>query len=125
MKKIRVPRYNQAIMAPLGIYSYNLTGSSNEFFTSIITYYLLFVELGFAFMGSAAFVLKHWPKFDIISQPCLFIFGATTILGLMFSFGCNMKSVKALHLKLQQIVDECKSILIFSKSQFIFWTFSS
>lgn len=93
-------------MASIGIYSYNLNEPKNEFLRSIAAYYFLFTMTVFSVGGSAVFTCKHWPQFDLISQPLMFVFGCSGTTGLMLSVGLNMKSVKSLHLKLQQIVDK-------------------
>lgn len=117
MANFKVLKNNQALMAWIGIHSYNLNEPKNEFVHSITAYYFLFALTIIAVGGSAVFTLEHWPQFDIISQPLLFVFGCSGCTGLILSVGLNMKSVKALHLKLQRIIDE-GTILILQKSRF-------
>lgn len=106
MKSLNVLKYNQKLMAAIGIYSHNLTGPGNEFFKSMVTYYYLFVVLGLFILSSGSFAFKNMDKFlDALEAMSMVIVGIQCG-GMHLSIGLNMKAVKALHLKLQGIVDE-------------------
>lgn len=107
--KFNVLKYNQAVLYRIGLYSYRLNESSNEFFNSFASYYLLFSEAIVTFLTSSAFIYENWPKFDIISQPCLIANGSATCFFMILSVGFNLKSVKILHQTLQETVDGGKS----------------
>lgn len=106
MTKFQVLKYNQAIMARLGLYSYRLSEPSNEFFYSLASYYFLLAGEILSVLTSALFVYKHWPQFNIVSQPCLIIIGSSVCFGIFLSVGLKLKSITTLHLKLQEITDE-------------------
>lgn len=106
MGKFQVLENNQAYMAWLGIYSYKLTEPTNEFFKSIVALFFMFNSFVMIIISSILFIMKYIS--DI--QGCL---GAFKIAisgiqcgGMHLSVGLKMKKVKALHLKLQEIVDE-------------------
>lgn len=106
MKSLNVLKYNQKLMAAIGIYSHHLTGPGNEFFKSMVTYYCLFVVLGLFIMSSGSFAFKNMEQFmDALEAMSMVIVGIQCG-GMHLSIGLNMKAVKALHLKLQGIVDE-------------------
>lgn len=106
MTKLHVFKSNQAIMTRLGLYSYNLTDPRNEFFHSFISYYLL-CQMGiFTVTGSFAFVFINWPQLDVVAQPFAIAFGASVCFCTYLCTGLKMKTIKLLHLKLQEMVDK-------------------
>lgn len=119
MNRIHVLQYNQWIMNKIGIYSYRLTEPNNEFFKSIIAYNILLMK-GFTVILSVAFVYLHWPNFDMICEPIHVIFGAVQAFIMYTSIGIQMKNVKILHLKLQEIVDSYGNVYFFKQSWFFF-----
>lgn len=100
----KVLEYNQMIMARIGIHSHNLDDPSNEFYTNFISYYFLFVII-FLIFGSIVFVCINWPQYNVISDPCLIAVGCMQVGGMFLGFGLKMKTVKQLHLELQEFVD--------------------
>ena len=110
MAKFKVHKYNQAFMARMGIHSYNLTDPTNEFFKSFETYYHLFVVIAFFIIASSVYVYVNWPNLEVILEPTLVVMSGILYGGTYLSVGLNMRKVKLLHLTLQQIVDEGKSI---------------
>lgn len=114
MANFKVLKHNQLLLSWIGIDSRSSNESKNQFFYSIIAHYFILVNF-YSIVNSTVFACEHWPQFDIITQPMAFIFGATSCIGLILSVGLNMEAVKALHLKLQRIVDECKLTSSFSK----------
>lgn len=57
-------------------------------------------------LSSFAFGYKNWPQLEVISASCLIISGQSQTFGMFLSFGLKMEKVKALHVKLQGIVDD-------------------
>lgn len=108
MERFKVHKYNQALMVPLGIHSYNLTDPSNDFFKSFANFFIPFMLVTFYMISSGAFVYLNWPNLEIIIEPFLVIMAGSIFGGMYLSVGLNMRKVKFLHLKLQQIVDEGK-----------------
>lgn len=106
MAKFKVHKYNQALMARLGIHSYNLTDPSNEFFKSFATFYHLFTAAMFFIISSGVFVYLHWPNLETVLEPLLVVMCGIQYVGMFLSVGLNMRKVKLLHLTLQHIVDE-------------------
>lgn len=104
MEKCRVLEMSQAFMARLGIYSYRLTEPINEFFASFSTYYILY-NLTFTWISSVTFLYQSSSELKITLQLWLIIIGAFQCSGMFLSVGIKMKQVKALHLKLQGLVD--------------------
>lgn len=106
MAKFQVLKYNQWAMSKLGIYSYRLTEPTNEFFTSFGTYYILFMVIGFSIGTSLIYVYLHWPNFDLTFEPIMVFSGNIPTMGMFINTGLQMKKIKILHLKIQEIVNE-------------------
>lgn len=106
MSKFKVLKNNQAYMAWLGIYSHDLLEPTNEFFKSFSSYYILIFML-IALWGSAVFIQENW---SVQVKPTLgaikISFTAAQVFSSFSSVGINMNKIKALHLGLQQIVDD-------------------
>lgn len=111
MVKFKVLKNNQSYMSYLGIYSSRLTEPTNEFFKSIGCYFNVIAMLT-AFIGCTVFVSKYHSS-DVKDALGSFklCFSASQCLGAFLGIGLNMIKVKALHLELQQIVDEGLSYL--------------
>lgn len=106
MSNLKILEYNQAFMTKIGIYSYQLTNPSNEFFSSFMTYFILLNGTVFTIISSAVFVYKHLSDFQIVLETCLILIAGIQSCGAFLSIGLKMKEMKLLHLKLQAIVDE-------------------
>lgn len=107
-ENFKVLAYDQRFMHILGIHSYNLKSSSNDFFKSAASYHVL----TFMTIGSVG---SLWYFFANLSMNLKSAFGAlkvaiaaVQVLGMFFSIGIKMKQIKALHLRLQKIVDKNK-----------------
>lgn len=106
MVKFSVLKYNQVCMAWFGIYSHNLNEPSNEFFGSFATYWTL-VSMVLAILSSAWYILENRTIHVKESLGAFKIaFAAFQSTGMFLSFGMKLRDIKALHLKLQQIVDK-------------------
>lgn len=92
-------------MAWLGVRSYRFTGQTNEFFNSIIPYYLLLVGISYT-LSSFVYSYMKWPRLEMMSDAILIGLGGVQIICIFFCFGSKMRTIKEVHLKLQQIVDE-------------------
>lgn len=106
MTKLKVLEHNQYYMFKLGIYSYDLIEPKNEFFTSFATYYiLLFTVVTCYLISTTIFVYKNAANFGEALDPCFLIIGGAQLGGMYLCTGLKMKTIKLVHLKLQQIVD--------------------
>lgn len=105
MPRFKVLEYNQIFMAWMGIHSYRLTEPTNEFFNSPATYYVFFVTIVFSISSSAIFVFRNLSNFQSSLGACLLVIAGLQNGGLFLSTGLNMKRIKVLHLKLQELVD--------------------
>lgn len=104
---LKVLKNNQTLMAWLGINSHRLTEATNEFFKSIGTYYIL-LTVFFIFIISSAYTQAVSSQFTTVIQAWLLIVAGLQSGGMFISIGLQMKNIKILHLKLQEIVDEGK-----------------
>lgn len=106
MTEFKVLKYSQVYMTFLGLYSNRLTEPTNEFFPSVGSCYMLPL-IFVAFTSSATFVVKHYSTDIMAAVGALKLFFSAFQCGGMFlGFGLKMVNVKALHLELQQVVDE-------------------
>lgn len=102
MSKFNVLKYNQAFMAWLGIYSHNLLEPTNEFFKSFVAYFIV-INLLTGLYGSAAFAEKNRSALLSAMKICM---AAVQSIGSFLNIGLKMRKIKALHLALQQFVNE-------------------
>lgn len=116
MAKFNVLESNQAYMAWLGIYSYHLTEPSNEFFKSIVACFFMFNSSVMIIGSSILFIIKYISEVQAVLGAFKIAISGIQCGGMHFSVGIKMKLVKALHLKLQQIVDEGIDLYHFHKS---------
>lgn len=106
MNKFKVLQSNQNLMAQLGISSHRLTYQKNEFFDSKSVWCISFVHIIFTTIASSMFAYKNVSNFAIALDAFSCSLAGMQGCGMFFSIGLNMKKVKALHLKLQKIVDD-------------------
>lgn len=97
-------------MTRLGIYSFNLTESKNEFFQSIASYSVLII-LTMCVVSSSVFVYKNPSELGLVLAALYVSIGCIQCIGAHVNIGLNMNETKALHLKLQEIVDKGLSLL--------------
>lgn len=104
MVKFNVLQLNQALMARFGIYSYRLTQPTNEFFSSISTYYILFFSI--LSIGSCAMSMyRHFTNLMTTLEAVVIIVAVSQGLGAFINLGYKMQEIKILHLELQSIVN--------------------
>lgn len=114
----KVLKNNELFMAWVGVRAYRFTERTNEFFTSFVPWYILLMVSVFT-ISSIVYFYMSLPRFE--SETCIVFLCGFQILGMLFSFGSEMHTIKAVHLSLQQIVDEEGVIRIFySLFSFIF-----
>lgn len=111
MEKLKVMELNQISMSWIGIHSMHLDEPSNEFFKSISAYCILFCTVFFFIGSSAAFVYEFSSDFVLVSEPLLIVIAGLQCFGMFVSVGFNMKTIKLLHIKLQEIIDESTVVL--------------
>lgn len=107
MDKFNVLKYNQKFMSWLGIYSYQLKESTIEFYKSPLAYFILF-HLVMVIISCIVFVHESM-DFKKKLEAILLIFAAIQASGSFLNVALKMRKVKALHLALQEIVDEGRS----------------
>lgn len=107
MAKFKVLKYNQILMSWQGIHSHRLTEPTNDFHKSIGSYYVTFILFAFI-ITSFVTIYNNWPNVDMILKPCSVAFGGVQCVGMFICIGIQMKTIKALHLELQSIVDAGK-----------------
>lgn len=122
---LKVLERNQYFMEKLGIYSYNLTEPTNEFFRSFAMYHIfLFTVVACYLISTTIFLYKNVVDFGDALDPCFLIIGGAQLGGMYVCTGLNMSKIKAVHLKLQQIVNQSISswFEFFSVLTFYFFT---
>lgn len=106
----KVLKHNQTLMAWLGIHSYRLTETNNEFFKSFGTYYILFSIVS-VFMISSAYTALFSFEFQTVIQAWLLVVAGLQSGGMFLSIGLQMKKIKMLQSKLQEIVNKGNQLL--------------
>lgn len=106
MSKFKVLEYHETILTFLGMRFHRLAENSNEFFISILPYYLLITSLS-SVLSTGMFIYLNWPNLEVILRTSSIIFIAMIqVSGMFLSFGFSMKTVKSLHFRLQEIIDK-------------------
>lgn len=113
MSKFRVLKFNQDFMARCGIHSHRLNEPVNEFFHSFSTYFMLFHIIVVCIISSSVFVYQHSSDLEVAFATCLIVVAGLQCGGMFLSVGLKMTTVKTLHLKLQEIIDDGKLMTIF------------
>lgn len=105
MSKFKVLKYNQSVMARIGIYPNNIAEPTNSLLIPIAFYYVLFNFL-ITVISSAVLISKNLSDFKIVIDGSILIVGSSQCFGEYFFIGLKMNKAKALHLDLQDFVDE-------------------
>lgn len=118
-KRFKVLLNNQAYMARLGIYSYDLKNPTNvEFFKNFMSYYIL-ASATICNISSAEFIHQNYTEVKQSLNAFKIIISALQFGGMFLYVGLNLEKVKALHLELQEIIDTgnvfCELELFYSK----------
>lgn len=103
--KFRVLKFNQKFMAYIGINSHRLTESTNEFFCSIVAYFILFNLFCWCVVSSTVFVYQNRENLELALLTALVIVAGLQAGGMFLAVGLKMATVKTLHLRLQEIID--------------------
>lgn len=104
-RTFNVLEFNQNFMARIGINSHDLTESRNEFFRSIVAYFILFNLIGWCVVSSSVFVYENIEHLDLALQTAFVIVAGFQAGGMFLGVGLNMKAVKTVQLRLQEIVN--------------------
>lgn len=122
MTQFTVLKNNGNLMKRLGFFSHDsLTSQSNDFFKSPWTYFVLFISPSFI-LSTAVFVYRNvTTQLNTALRTGIVLLGECQSFGVFNSFGNQMQNIKAMHLKLQKIVDEsAKGIKKITKKKQVF-----
>lgn len=103
----KVLRYNQNLMAILGIYS---NETKNEFFKSPVAIFILFILSVFAITSTGIYAYKNIQQFDDALQAIYVSIAGIQCVGMYVTVGRKMREIKTLQFELQKIVDEGVSL---------------
>lgn len=113
-RKFHVLKFNQNLMAHIGINSHHLTGSKNEFLRSFAAYYILFNLIVLCIISSTVFAYQNLDHIEVALLTILVIVAGFQAGGMFLSVGLNIQTVKTLQLRLQEIVNNgMRKFLIF------------
>lgn len=107
MTQFTVLKNNGNLMKRLGYFSHeSLTSQSNDFFKSPWTFYIFFISPSFV-ISTAVFVYRNvTSQLNTALRTGIVLLGECQSFGVFISVGNQMQNIKAMHLKLQKIVDE-------------------
>lgn len=106
MPKFEVLQISAVLKQRIGIYSWHLTHPTHNFFKSKSTYWVLFFLTSGFITSSALYVMKNSTQLAVQLQTTIVVIAGFQCTGMLLGVGCNMKKVRALHYKLQEIVDK-------------------
>lgn len=104
MTKFKVLKYNEFSITRLGFCSFEFHDEQNDFFRSPSTHFLVINIVAFL-ISSSTCVYQNMSRIDIALRTSIVTVGVSQALGMITSFGSKMRKTKAVHLKLQEIVD--------------------
>lgn len=106
--RFTVLKHNQNYMARLGLYSYRLHEKTNEYAKTFAAYFIQLSML-MAMFVSALFIYVY-VSVELKASLGAFkiIIGTGQCAGTFFCLGMKLSKIKALHNKLQELVDTCK-----------------
>lgn len=102
MVKHKVLELNEKSLKLLGFSSMGPNDSVSISFSA----YRNLSAIIFTFTSSLVFVMKNWPRMEVVADPCFIVFGSSIMWGLFVNVGCHMKSIMQLHFDLQEVVNE-------------------
>lgn len=106
MAKFKVLELNEFILTRLGIFSEQFPlHSSAGFFKSPIICYILLVNFSFI-ISAASFAYQNLEQFSVALRTFTYFMGESQVFWMFIFFGLNVDKVEAIHLKLQDLVDE-------------------
>lgn len=104
-KSFRVLKYNQDSMSLIALHSHRLNEPTNEFVTSITSYYVSLMNF-FTFASSFVDIYENWPNLPLILVSLALGAAGIMATGMYISVGLKMKKIKELHNLLQTSIDE-------------------
>lgn len=104
MANFKVFKYIHAVMAQIGIHSYRLNESTNDFFKTYMTYVILFIIVAFYVIATTWHIAVKTSEFGDALDPCFVLIGGLQLGGMYVGIGLKMRKVKAIQLILQGII---------------------
>lgn len=105
MAKFKVHKYIQAFLAPMGMHSYKPEEPTIELPKRVFAYYAL-ISLIFSIISSIMFFYTHLDDVKEALQAFKICAGTFQSGICIFALGFQLKKIKTLHLRLQEIVNE-------------------
>lgn len=106
MKRFNVLESNRKLLFHLGLYP-KLTGPPNEFLKSVTAYHILMIAFVFFIISSMMFVIQNLEQnIGVAIETFIMVIGGIQFGGMFLNVRLNSKTVKALHLKIQEIIDD-------------------
>lgn len=105
MLKYKVLAHNEKLLTELGIRFDRISQDKNEFFSSVFPCCLLIISIS-GLISSSVFIYTNLDHPENIFQASIVFIAMLQSGGMFFSFGCKIKLVKAVHCRLQEIIDE-------------------
>lgn len=99
---VKVLELNEKSLKLLGYHSSGPDDTVSLSFSA----YRNFAAILFTFTSSLVFVLKNWPRMELVADPCFIVFGSSIMWGLFMNVGFHMENIMTLHFDLQKIVDK-------------------
>lgn len=121
MEKFEVLKYNQSVMARIGIYPYDIKKPTSKIYTSFAFYYFI-ISLTIPVMSGTVLILQKMSDFKSIIRDILMIIGSIQSFAVYYFIGLKINKIKTLHLNLQKTIDEGMLNLFFErKHHFFHW----
>lgn len=106
--KFAVLKNNQMYMAKLGLHSYRLHEKTNEYAKTFAAYYIQLSMLMAMFVSALFIYVYVETELKASLGAFKIIIGTGQCAGTFFCLGMKLSKIKALHIKLQELVDTCK-----------------
>lgn len=101
VNRFQVLRYNKKYISLMNVH----LEKENVFFKSFLRCIILFLAISFP-ISAMTYAYKSWPQLEIVSASAIIGFGGLLSSGMFISFWLNFNTVKIVHARLQQIIDE-------------------
>lgn len=105
MVKIEVHKYNRAYMAPLGVHSYKLQEPTIEMFDRVCIYIGVIV-LTFSLTSTTVYFYQNMHEVKEALESFKIFVGGSQSGVCALAVGFQMRKIKILHMKFQELVDE-------------------
>lgn len=109
MVKIEVHKYNRAFMSPLGIHSYKVKEPTIELFYTPGAHYGI-VVLTFSLVSTFAYFYQNMDEVKEALESFKIFVGASQSGACGLIVGFQMRKMKTLHMKFQELVDNGKIV---------------